>query len=461
MPPYVFIDEKVVKELRRTKTSWSAIADILQVSRNKLLVWRKDMKNAGDDYDENGEENIAGANAVVAEQEPQQPAGAWECEPFLDPMREVDDTELDGLIASFVLPNVRRGEVMTMGFLLSCGVNASRKRVRDSVERVNPGGRKERLHRSIQRVQYFVPQPHQVWHIDGNHCLIPFGLVIHGGIDGFSRAVVFLRCANNNLPATMKSAYMEGVDRYGTPRSVRCDHGGENVDVGYYMIAMHGTGRRAFLAGPSTRNQRIERFWRDSTEKVVYSYKVLFTHFEAELGFNLADPIIRYILHHLFVSRINDDLDLFVEVWNLHKMRTNKKNRSPYQLLQQNCDISASTRFLPLVVPEAEAGAAAAAAEGGDGEGGGGEGGQVAAGAMGAASAAVGAGAGMVGADGDGAGAVPMVVVPRLIVPLSAQQKAAFVGEVKPLTLQHDSHEVMTEYFLHAVQVMRWVVNTL
>ena len=30
-------------------------------------------------------------------------------------------------------------------------------------------------------------------HIDGNHKLIRWGFVIHGGIDGFSRKIMYLR----------------------------------------------------------------------------------------------------------------------------------------------------------------------------------------------------------------------------------------------------------------------------
>ena len=33
---------------------------------------------------------------------------------------------------------------------------------------------------------------------DGNHKLIHWNMVIHGGVDGFSRLILYLHCSNNN-----------------------------------------------------------------------------------------------------------------------------------------------------------------------------------------------------------------------------------------------------------------------
>ena len=54
---------------------------------------------------------------------------------------------------------------------------------------------------------------------------------MHGGIDGYSRLVVFLKASANNKPATMLASFVEGVDHYGLPSRVRCDKGGENVPI--------------------------------------------------------------------------------------------------------------------------------------------------------------------------------------------------------------------------------------
>lgn len=56
-------------------------------------------------------------------------------------------------------------------------------------------------------------------------------LVIHGGIDGFARFIVYLRCSANNTSGTVLSLFRAAVREYGLPDQVRSDRGGENVKV--------------------------------------------------------------------------------------------------------------------------------------------------------------------------------------------------------------------------------------
>ncbi|EPT00177.1 hypothetical protein FOMPIDRAFT_1123102, partial [Fomitopsis schrenkii] len=41
-----------------------------------------------------------------------------------------------------------------------------------------------RRHKTVKRRVYHVPRPNHLWHIDGHHKLIRWGIVVHGGIDG-------------------------------------------------------------------------------------------------------------------------------------------------------------------------------------------------------------------------------------------------------------------------------------
>ena len=50
--------------------------------------------------------------------------------------------------------------------------------------------------------------------------------MVHGGIDGYSRLVVFLKCSTNNLASIVLSSFLEGTESYGVPTKVRSDHGG-------------------------------------------------------------------------------------------------------------------------------------------------------------------------------------------------------------------------------------------
>ena len=118
-------------------------------------------------------------------------------------------------------------------------------------------------------------------HIDGNHKLIqPYRIVIHGGIDGFSRLVVYLKASTNNRPATVLSYFQEAVARYNLPSRVRCDLGMENYDVGRYMLETRGLNRGSIITGTSVHNQRIERLWRDVNRIVVSRFLNIFLYLE-------------------------------------------------------------------------------------------------------------------------------------------------------------------------------------
>ena len=61
----------------------------------------------------------------------------------------------------------------------------------------------------VSRRQYSVPRPNSLWHLDGYHFLIRWGLAIHGWIDGFSRRIMFLRCSTNNPSQTALELFSE------------------------------------------------------------------------------------------------------------------------------------------------------------------------------------------------------------------------------------------------------------
>lgn len=92
----------------------------------------------------------------------------------------------------------------------------------------------------LLRRTYSVPWINALWHIDGHHKLIPWKIVIHGGIDGFSRMVTFMSASNNNRAETMLSCFTRGVEEYGWPSRVRADHGRENWLVKDKMESVRG-----------------------------------------------------------------------------------------------------------------------------------------------------------------------------------------------------------------------------
>lgn len=162
--------------------------------------------------------------------------------------------------------------------------------------------------------------------MDTNHKLIRWNLVIAGGIDGFSRFVVFLKCVDNNKADTIFTCFESGVQNYGIPLRVRSDQGLENLKVAEYMTRVRGSDK-SIKVGKSTHNQRIERLWRDIFEGVLSYFYDLFYFMEEH---NLLDPLNEthiIALHYVYKDKINVNLGIWREAWNRHKIRT--VNASP------------------------------------------------------------------------------------------------------------------------------------
>ncbi len=182
----------------------------------------------------------------------------------------------------------------------------------------------------LHRRKYKVAGPNSLWHIDGNHKLVRWRIVIHGGIDGYSRIPVYISASANNRSETVLELFLQAVAKYGLPSRVRADKGGENVLVSQYML-MHprrGPGRGSFITGRSVHNQRIERLWRDVFSSCTAH---LYHSMEDEGLLDPIDEVDLFALHFVFLPRINQQLESFKAAYCRHKLRT-EYNYTPLQL---------------------------------------------------------------------------------------------------------------------------------
>ena len=245
----------------------------------------------------------------------------------------MSDGELDNIISEYMNQHGKTtGQSYITGYLRSKGLRVQRSRVRQSMARVDPENAALRWGAVVTRRTYLVPWPNSLWHLDGHHSLVRWGLVVHGCIDGFSRRIIFLHCSPNNLSETVLSLFLDAVEKDGLwPSRIRVDRGVENVLVCDAIVDARGAGRGSFIAGPSTHNQRIERLWRDVFRCVMHYFYYLFYALEDSGNLNIEDPTNMFALHFVFLPRINKALHEYQETFNHHGIRT-ANSWSPYQM---------------------------------------------------------------------------------------------------------------------------------
>lgn len=158
-------------------------------------------------------------------------------------------------------------------------------------------------------------------------------IVIHGGIDGFSRMIVYLKASTNNHASTVYQVFHTAVQTYGLPSRVRSDKGEENVDVACFMLShpLRGPDRGSHIAGRSVHNQRIERLWRDVFLGCTYVFYYVFYHMESSGVMDPTNEIHLFALHFVFLPRINKNLKQFWEGHNRGPI-SSEHNSSPEQL---------------------------------------------------------------------------------------------------------------------------------
>jgi len=215
-------------------------------------------------------------------------------------------------------------------------VFASQRSVSWLQHQLHPEGVAARSRWRPKRRQYVNSGPGDAVHLDGNDKLVPFGFAIHGGIDGWSNRILWLRLApSNKNPRVVSLDFLNLVERHGCPRVVRCDPGTENAGIcrAQLFLRMHHSDSKAgpasFWRGKSTQNQRIEKWWSVLRGRHTQWWMTMFRELMQELQVDLSNNVERSLLAFVFAPFLEAELQAFVRMWNSHRQRTDRLVRTP------------------------------------------------------------------------------------------------------------------------------------
>ncbi|XP_033974523.1 uncharacterized protein LOC117473135 isoform X2 [Trematomus bernacchii] len=123
-----------------------------------------------------------------------------------------------------------------------------------------------------------------------------YNIVLFGGVDGYSRKVMYLGASTNNRASTAYGFFLEATQRHGVPL-------------------------------------RIERLWRDVRVIVTNKYSAILLSLEEDGLLDISSTNDLFCVHYIILPRLQMDLGIFTEGWNHHPLST-ERNQCPEQLWQ-------------------------------------------------------------------------------------------------------------------------------
>lgn len=83
----------------------------------------------------------------------------------------------------------------------------------------------------------------------------------------------------------------------------------------------------------SVHNTRIERLWVDLTAQIGAKWSDFFSLLETHYGLDADNIHHLWLLHYLFLTELNREIDVFVETWNNHLMNLpGQRTRTPLDM---------------------------------------------------------------------------------------------------------------------------------
>lgn len=193
------------------------------------------------------------------------------------------------------------------------------------LKEVDPEGTALRRARRLRRRLYTSPGPNACWHIDGYDKLKPYGLPVHGCVDGFSRKILWLKVTRtNNNPLATAYFFMQTIrEMECCPQMVQSDCGTENGIVAGIQSFLWQS-EEAHRYGSSPSNQRIENWWshmkKSFSSWVIDFFKCLVSEGTLIPGNHVHMECVWFV----FSDFLQDELNEVMFHWNTHYIRRSR-----------------------------------------------------------------------------------------------------------------------------------------
>lgn len=116
-----------------------------------------------------------------------------------------------------------------------------------------------------------------------------YGIVLSGGVDGYSRLIAWMRVHNHRCMYTWASDYIKGVLECGGWQLVAVDGGTENGVLRDIQCELFG--EDAVKVCMSRRNVGIERIWKEVNEHPTHAALDDLYELEQECGYDPSNPV--------------------------------------------------------------------------------------------------------------------------------------------------------------------------
>lgn len=205
------------------------------------------------------------------------------------------------------------------------GLRVPRIVVEEMLREIDPQGTAARKAHRLKRRVYSNPGPNYSWHIDGYDKLKHWGFPIHGGIDGFSRKILWLNVTrSNNSPDNIASFYLNIVRELGgCPVELVSDLGTENgLAAAIQSFFRDNPDAHRYVSSP--RNQRIEGWWSFYSRNRSHWWKNFFADLESQGILDTSSEVRMECLWYCFSPLIQEDLNFVMNQWNTHRIRKSR-----------------------------------------------------------------------------------------------------------------------------------------